>query len=156
MIVLRSYTTIVRSTERFSANWRDGKRFGIPWCCRMHFCCDRALGRVVSVVRWREIGTWETPIQHEHPWVPCGICHAGYSPWRLPSRMMRVVAFNLALLLPGCHAGWLRERCTSPGPVWVTLEVSTKVSASRDGLNGQMWWAHRARRLEPVSGYSRA
>ncbi len=36
----------------FRLNWREGRRFGIPVCCRWHFCFDRALGRVVSVVRW--------------------------------------------------------------------------------------------------------
>jgi len=122
-------------------SWREGVRFEIPVCCRSHFCVDRLLGRTVSVVRWRQIARWNTPLVNADPWVPCGIVHSGYSPWRLPRRIVGIVMFQLALCMPGDRSRWMRARATSPGPVWQTLDVETKVAASRSGVNGQMWWA---------------
>src|SRR5581483_1904297 len=65
----------------FGAHWRRGRQCGIPMCCRLHFCCDSALVRLVGVTRWREIANWETPLIDRDPWVPCGVKHAGYSPY---------------------------------------------------------------------------
>ncbi len=79
--------------------------------------------------------------------MPCGILHADYSPRSLPSRLIRIIGFNLALLLPGQRTQSLRDRCKVPGPAWLNLEVPVKVIASRDGRNGQMWWAHSVRHL---------
>jgi hypothetical protein len=49
----------------FLFHWKQGRRYQVPLCCRLHFCIDSAAGRVVSVVRWRQIARWETPLLHD-------------------------------------------------------------------------------------------
>lgn len=129
----------------FCHNWGEGKRHKIPVCCRAHFCLDRALGRVVSVVRWREIATWETPLVAKDAWVPCGVIHRGYSPFSASRRLARILWFNLAVCLPGDRAAWMRERAHACGPVWTALEDDERARVSRQGGRGRLWWARRIR-----------
>ena len=139
----------------FVENWREGAKFQIPVCCRAHFCADRALGRVVSVVRWRQIATWNTPLISQDPWVPCGLFHSDDSPFSRPDRISRILAFNLALLLLGRRASWMRERAREPGPAWLTVSAADKSRISNLGGNGQMWWAHAVTPEEQHRGSDR-
>jgi hypothetical protein len=138
--------TLSERVSVFTRNWNEGRRFGIPLCCRAHFCLDRALGRVVSVVRWRQIGTWNTALLSDDPWVPCGGIHGGYSPFSAPRRLVRIFAFNLVLRLPGRRASRMRERTHECGPVWTSLPAGETARISRAGGNGQLWWAQRLAR----------
>ena len=117
-------------------HWQVGDRYGVPRCCRAHFCFDQALGRAAGVVRWRQIGSWSTLLGPDRRWVPCGIRHPGYSPLTAPRRTLRIAAFNLAVLLPGRRAEWLRERAKSPGPVWYGIDLESKGRIGRSGVTG--------------------
>jgi hypothetical protein len=121
------------------AHWRNGSRFGIPVCCRARFCIDVSLGRAASVVRWREISAWDTPISGKH--VPCGLVHQGYSHYGFVTRLVRIIAFQIALGLPGNRCAGMRRRAKHPGPTWFSITDVEKSVSSRAGLNGQIWWS---------------
>jgi hypothetical protein len=149
MQTLPDRPSILDRVSVFAHHWQFGARHGIPRCCRAHFCFDQALGRVAGVVRWRQIGTWRTR-SSDRRWVPCGIRHAGYSRITASRRTLRIVAFNLAVLLPGRRAEWLRARAKTPGPAWLDIDLEGKCRLSRGGHNGQLWWAHGLRVGERV------
>jgi hypothetical protein len=131
----------------FRHHWRVGRYYGIPVCCRCHFCFDQALERVASVVRWRQIARWETKLINDRAWVPCGVVHRGYSPLPLWKRVYRIITFNLILVLPGRRARCIRRRASAPGPVWTGLPAAEKARISQLGGNGQLWWADRLERV---------
>jgi len=141
MLVLPDDPSFFDRAAVFREHWQRGARFRIPYCCRAHFCLDSALGRIVSVVRWRQIGTWQTALHSTNPWVPCGFLHRGYSPHGAVGRAARILAFQAVVRLPGERSRWMRARMSSPGPAWTTVEPTVKGAISRAGGNGQLWWS---------------
>gem|GEM_PF-2993535 len=141
MLVLPGDPSLADRLAVFREHWRRGARYRIPLCCRAHFCLDSALGRIVSVVRWRQIGAWQTALHSTDPWVPCGFLHRGYSPYGLLGRAARILAFQATVRLPGERSRWMRARMTTPGPMWTTVTPTVKCAISRAGGNGQLWWS---------------
>lgn len=137
---LPSGTSLLERAGVFAEHWRQGARFRVPVCCRLHFCIDVSLGRVAGVVRWREIAGRHTRIARSQH-VPCGVIHRGYSPYPAWRRLSRILAFQVAVCLPGERCRWMRARSASPGAAWNAIGVDDKVAFSRAGRNGELWWS---------------
>src|SRR3954447_11881372 len=109
-----------RGIRRLLRDWTLGRRHRYPWCCVAHFCWDGLIGWPSGVVRWRELKTGS------NEWVPCGLFHSGGSPFSPVQRLVRIVAFTLARLLPTNRARAERRLARFGGPSWRNTAIDSK------------------------------
>jgi hypothetical protein len=118
-------------------DWRNGRRFGYPLCCILHYLWDGLMGWPSGMVRWRQI---DTDPDHRSLQVVCGVVHSGGSPHRASVRIWRIVAFNLRHLVPTRAGRRRREIATRGGTPWRTASRELKLWANEEGRLQALYW----------------
>ncbi|MFN8160893.1 MAG: hypothetical protein U0R52_07610 [Solirubrobacterales bacterium] len=115
-------------------HWLQGRRYGYPVCCIAHFCWDNALNRAADMDRWKQIHhnrNFDGP-------VPCGIFHAGGSPYSARNRMRRILQFEWQFLQTPAVSLRQRALTAQGGPPYQEASVELRQ------------WAEDHRRLEQI------
>ena len=123
--------------RRVPSHFRLGIRYGYPICCVIHFCWDNALGRAAGMTRWKQIAHDRS----QSTCVPCGLLHAGGSPFSPHRRLRRMLGFEWALLEPTKEGSRRREFATQGGPCYQASTIEDRQRMSDHGLLEELWWA---------------
>jgi hypothetical protein len=115
--------------------WHQGRRYGYPLCCILHFLWDGLIGWPSAMVRWHQIDSWD-----DSDFVPCGVVHAGGSPYRLGTRIRRILRFNIRRFAPTAASRQRREIALHGSRRWRTAEPELKVWASAHGERERLYW----------------
>lgn len=112
---------------------RQGFRYGYPVCCIAHFCWDALFGWPSGVVRCRQVRR----TQGDGP-VPCGVFHAGDSPYGFGRRISRILRFYWWALQPTAAGRLHLSLARNGSDRWHDLERKRRAAQANELL--ALYW----------------